>query len=209
MTIFIWDVGAVILHWNPKEFVTHYQNGKFIAHYDTLFGDHWKRFDKGEFSLEKIVDLFSEELQVAPEEMQHFIQAAYHSLKPNWPMIHLIQQLKPHGDHYCLTNGSQAYMDYVTSAKYKNTYGFSLNDLFSDDEIVLSAPLKIIKPEPAIYHYVKEKWMLSNKKIIFIDDSEENIAGAKKAHWQHPIRYLGNIDILKQQIEEIIKIDLS
>ena len=45
--------------------------------------------------------------------------------------------------------------------------------------IVVSADIKLIKPDPKIYNYTLNKFNLIPKETVFIDDMLENITAAK------------------------------
>ena len=46
--------------------------------------------------------------------------------------------------------------------------------------VAVSGHLKMVKPEPEIYHHLLEKIALPPEQCVFIDDSERNIAAAEK-----------------------------
>ena len=46
--------------------------------------------------------------------------------------------------------------------------------------IAISGHLKMVKPEPDIYHHLLEQIALPPQQCVFIDDSERNIAAAEK-----------------------------
>ena len=48
------------------------------------------------------------------------------------------------------------------------------------DGIVFSCQVKELKPEPAIYRVLLEKYGLKPEESVFIDDMEENCASAEK-----------------------------
>lgn len=48
------------------------------------------------------------------------------------------------------------------------------------DAIIISAEIKILKPDPEIFKYASRKLQVSPEKTIFIDDREEYLKGAEK-----------------------------
>ena len=66
--------------------------------------------------------------------------------------------------------------------------------------IVFSAPLKMAKPEPAIYQYLFRTYDLKPEECFFIDDLEKNIRAAKEAGMDGII-FTGSIDEVKEKIE--------
>lgn len=183
--VIIWDVGGVILEWNTLKFSNSYESGRFQKECSAIFNhENWKKFDRGDLSYDQMIEIYSAELKLSKARINHILQSAFHSLRPNWLVIFLIYQLKEAGyEQYCLTNGSKEYFKYVTGKIYQQAYHFSLHDLFSDEQIILSAKINIAKPEPEIYQYVVDFFKLQRDKIIFIDDNEKNTNAAQAAGW--------------------------
>ncbi len=50
--------------------------------------------------------------------------------------------------------------------------------LTSFDDVVVSGAVKLIKPDPAIYHVLLERQSIDPRRAVFIDDSAANIATA-------------------------------
>lgn len=209
--VFIWDVGGVILHWDPKEFVSNYKSGKFLPYFQYVFDENWKKLDRGDMTMQEMIELLSQKLNISINEVKEFVHAAFLSLKPNWSVINIIQQLKKDGyKNYCLTNGSQEYFDYVNNNEYYHVYGFNLSQLFTENEVVLSAPLHLAKPEKAIYDYARKKFNIEHKKIVFIDDSKINVAGATNANWQYVILFNGvGVDDLIIKFKKLLGVKLT
>lgn len=65
------------------------------------------------------------------------------------------------------------------------------------DDIVISAEIHKIKPNADFYQYLLDKYKLSPKELLFIDDKEENINGAKNIGIS-TIKVSKNIDIIKE-----------
>jgi putative hydrolase of the HAD superfamily len=183
--VIIWDVGGVILDWDPVKFSSEYEQGKFKDACIAIFKhENWVKFDRGDLAYDDLIAIYSEQLQLPEQSVKNLLQAAFHSLKPKWSVIYLIKQLEEAGyEQYCLTNGSEEYLQHVTSEKFQQAYHFSLTDLFADDRIVLSAKINIAKPEPEIYQHTEKMFDLQQRKNIFIDDSIKNSEAATAAGW--------------------------
>lgn len=52
---------------------------------------------------------------------------------------------------------------------------------FDDKHIIISADVKLLKPEAELFNHIIKKFKLDPKDCVFIDDQEENVAAAKKA----------------------------
>jgi len=66
---------------------------------------------------------------------------------------------------------------------------FGFLDLFEGG--LISSHVGLLKPEPAIYRLLLEHWELSPERTLFIDDSPENVVGARRCgihavHLPHP-----------------------
>ena len=74
---------------------------------------------------------------------------------------------------------------YILSNWPRHTYEYcrengvlAIEDKF--DGAVWSYPLHMIKPDPAIYQHLIEKYSLDPSRTVFIDDREDNVEAAKK-----------------------------
>lgn len=65
------------------------------------------------------------------------------------------------------------------------------------DAMVVSGEVHMYKPQPGIYRLLRERIGLDGGSLCFVDDVEENCAGARLDGWQ-AIRFAGNEDCEKQ-----------
>ncbi len=49
------------------------------------------------------------------------------------------------------------------------------------DGIVVSAAVKLLKPEPAIYEHLRDRFQLDFAESVFIDDMARNVESARRA----------------------------
>jgi putative hydrolase of the HAD superfamily len=70
------------------------------------------------------------------------------------------------------------------------------------DEIVISSEVRMIKPDPAIFHYTLDKLGIHPQEAIFIDDRLVNVEGAQ-ALGMHAFQYTGRAE-MNRKIQEII-----
>lgn len=189
--VLIWDVGGVILEWDTQKFAENYEGGLYKEQCLAIFNhENWKSFDRGDLSYADLISIYSKQFECSNEAVNQILQSAFHSLKPKWPVIRFIEQLKELPlEQYCLTNGSAEYFSYVTSAKYLSAHQFSLFHLFDEEDILLSAKHRLAKPELEIYQLAEELFSLKGKKIIFIDDNKNNVRGALEAGWWQSVHF--------------------
>lgn len=65
--------------------------------------------------------------------------------------------------------------------------------------IVFSAPIRMAKPDPAIYEYLFETFSLDPRECFFIDDLEQNIA-AGEVLGMDGLVFTGDIDKVKAAV---------
>ena len=85
--------------------------------------------------------------------------------------------------HKCKAMGKKLY---VLSNYNAEAFATALKDneffqLF--DGIVVSSEEKLVKPDPAIYHLVTERYHLDPARTMFIDDNSPNIEGCMAYGW--------------------------
>lgn len=66
--------------------------------------------------------------------------------------------------------------------------------LHSFDGVVVSAHERLLKPDPAIYRVLLERYRLDAGECIFIDDSEKNVQGARSVGMQ-AVHFVEPIDL--------------
>ena len=76
---------------------------------------------------------------------------------------------------YCLTNFSTEKLPLCLSR-------FDFFEAF--DGIVVSGEIGMVKPDRAIYDHLVETYGLTPAQCLFIDDNQDNVAGARQAGWQ-------------------------
>jgi len=71
------------------------------------------------------------------------------------------------------------------------------------DGIVVSAHEKLLKPDPAIFKCLLDRYKLTAEECVFIDDLEPNITAAKSVG-MHGIQFTG-AEACRKDFEELIK----
>jgi putative hydrolase of the HAD superfamily len=113
--------------------------------------------------------------------------------------IELIKKLSLRFELAVLSNTNELHIERlneILSAQYKIS---SLGQLF--DQVYFSHELQMAKPDVEIYEEVAKRLHAAPQKILFFDDLEENIMGAKKVGYQthlidHPqalIKFFKNV----------------
>ncbi len=180
----VFDVGGVLLDWNPRHLYTELFDGddeameRFLADICSpswnLSLDAGKPFAEGVAELCKRYPHQSDLIAAYHLRWEDMVRGAFEDT------IALARRLKANRyPLYALTNFSSEKMALV-----RPRYDFFR--LF--DAMVVSGEIGLIKPDPAIYRHLLERLDLVAGETLFIDDSEINVAGARAAGL-HTIHY--------------------
>ncbi|ACQ92982.1 HAD-superfamily hydrolase, subfamily IA, variant 3 [Tolumonas auensis DSM 9187] len=179
----IFDIGNVLVKWDPVDIVRSVINAPGAVRVAEHLFDHadWHEVDRGCLTIPEIIQRAVERTDIDEDIVTAIYQAVPASLTPIAENIDLLLQLKRAGHGiYALSNmglDNAAYL--AKTAPFWNEF----------DGRVISAEVKLIKPDPAIYEYLLEKNGLTNSGCIFIDDSLINVhtaenLGIKSIHFQ-------------------------
>ena len=175
----IFDFGGVLIDWSPHNLYKEYfsDNAAIDAFLEEVDFYEWNaQQDKGRPFAEAV------EIQSAKFPHRADLIKAY---ADNWinsitgmkaDVVALLYRLKEKGySVYGLSNWSAETFPLV-----KEEFTF-LEDL---DDVVLSGAVKMIKPEPEIFHYLLNRIPEKTEECLFIDDSLPNIKTAQSLGFQ-------------------------
>ena len=186
MTRVIFDVGGVLIDWNPRHLYRKLFGGdsdgaleRFLAEVCT---PEWNlRQDAGRPFAEAVAELTERFPDHA--DLIAAYDARWEEMVPGAhdETIDIVRELKAQGTPlYCLTNFSREKFPLIRRR-------FDVFDLF--DGIVVSAEIGMVKPEPAVYRYLIERFGLEAPACLFVDDVEANV-GAASSFGMQAVRYL-------------------
>ncbi len=171
----IFDFGGVLMDWNPRYyFQTYFDDAEKMEHFlKNIATDEWNaEQDRGRSLAE------GTEFQVEKHpEWEAEIRAYYDNwttmLKADIPEnVAVLKKLgKSKYDLYGLTNWSAETFSYALA-------NYDFFQLF-DGKIVVSGTEKLIKPDPAIWKVLLERYQIKGEESVFIDDNARNILVAK------------------------------
>jgi 2-haloacid dehalogenase len=174
----IFDFGGVLIDWNPayvylKEFRG---DEKKMSHFlSTICSWEWNENQDAGYSLEKA----TEERVVMFPEYEALIRMYYGRWEEmlgfeHTETVNLLKKIKDAGNHKIigLTNWSHETFP-IAIERFEFLSWF--------DGIVVSGTEKMKKPDPRIYQLTLDRYKLTAKKAVFIDDKKENVAAAKNA----------------------------
>jgi len=183
----VFDLGGVLVDWNPRYvykdiFVTSLATEYFLKN---ICSNHWNEQQDAGRS-------FSTATEVLVREFPHFeseIRAYYgrwsEMLKGEIPeTVSLLQELKMLEKYrlLALTNWSDESFPVALER-------FEFLQLF--EGILVSGTEKLIKPDPAIFELLMQRYQIKADETLFIDDNIKNIQTAKQlgfnvVHFENP-----------------------
>lgn len=183
----IFDLGAVLIDWNPKYVFTKIfdTEEKMNWFFQNICTSEWNEKQDAGRSLKEA----TEELVAIYPEHENEVRAYYDRWEemlddPINDTVKILRQLKGSGQFklYALTNWSAETFP-VALQRYDFLQWF--------DGIVMSGEEKTRKPFADIYHILLSRFKVNPNEAIFIDDSLRNINGAeavgiKGIHFQSP-----------------------
>jgi putative hydrolase of the HAD superfamily len=170
----IFDIGGVILEWNPEAILKSYSdNAELRATLRTALFEHpdWLQLDRGMLSEAEALARLEIRTSLPRTELAGLLDAVRASLKPKMDTLALLENLvRRRVPLYCLSNMSAATYAYLRAqhAFWGRFRG-----------IVISGEVKMMKPEPEIFEYLLRRYDISASETIFIDDHPPNIRGAQ------------------------------
>jgi putative hydrolase of the HAD superfamily len=172
---FIFDIGNVLIDFKPEQFLY------------TLFNDppvekkineiiykspEWVRLDEGTITPQEACLNFCAKEPEYKELIAEVMDKLPEMLTPIQKTIALLPEIKKQGHKlYYLSNYHKELSRYI-----QNKYSFF--KLF--DGGVFSCDVHMVKPDPAIYRYLLDKYKLKPEDCVFIDDTKENVLAAEK-----------------------------
>lgn len=171
----VFDVGNVLIEWDPRHLYRDLFDGDEILMEDFLENvctAAWNaEQDRGRSWAEGVAALTAERPDCA--ELIRAFDDCWQAMVPGEidGSVALLRRLKAQGTPlYALTNYS--------AEKFAETRRrFDFFDLF--DGVVVSAHERLIKPDPAIYRVLFERYRLDPAAAAFIDDSPANVETAR------------------------------
>lgn len=171
----IFDFGGVVMDWNPRYFFKdHFNDDEKMEHFlQNIATDEWNaEQDRGRTLAE------GTEIQVAKHpEWEKEIRAYYDNwttmLKSDIPHnVEVLRKLEHSKyDLFGLTNWSAETFPYALE-------NYDFFKIF-EGKIVVSGTEKLIKPDPAIWKVLLERYQIKAEESVFIDDNAKNIEVAK------------------------------
>ena len=170
----IFDLGQVLIHWTPAQMTALLnlpEADARLVERELFRGVEWVRLDRGTITEECAAVSVCQRL---PEHLHEGVRQLVASWW-KWPLVpmdgmaELIAELKSKGyGIYLLSNASGRLHEYfhrIPGAEYF-------------DGKVVSADLRLLKPQKEIYDALYAQFHLNPEECVFIDDQPANVDGA-------------------------------
>jgi putative hydrolase of the HAD superfamily len=162
-----YDQAALIAEVFPDPAMHATVRADLIGHVD------WLALDRGTLSQQDAIVRAAQRTGLSATDIAQFLKqmsAAWVTIAGTVDLLHRLHTngLLP----FCLSNMHAASITYL-----EQTYAFW--DVFTG--VVISCRVQLIKPEPAIYAYLLERYGLEASQTVFIDDTVVNLQAA--AQW--------------------------
>ncbi|MTI61997.1 MAG: HAD family phosphatase [Firmicutes bacterium] len=190
----VFDLGNVLLSYDPRGYLEKkYDDEELINKlYNSVFkSEEWIGLDRGSISQQKAVEILTERHSFG-SEVSDIFRDWEEILQPIQGSIEILEELKDRG-----------YSLYVLSNFHLEAFKLVANyDFFNNfDELVISAEINAVKPEPEIYRYLLANYSLSPEETVFIDDMEDNLLaaedfGIKTIQFKNPVQLRGDLQEL-------------
>lgn len=146
----------------------------------TSKSEDWKEYDRGCMSDQAIEELFVENDPEIEADIRRVVKD-FHGLITRYEYaIDWVKELKGKGYQVLVLSN-------YSDKAFKECWN-ALDFLPYVDGGILSFKDKLIKPDPAIYHLILDRYHLKAQECVFIDDTQANVDGAR-AVGIHALRF--------------------
>jgi len=171
----IFDFGGVLVTWRPQEIIDSFYADPALREAVRVHAfqhEDWLEMDRGTLDEATVVQRFAARMGRPEAELRALFDHLRASLVPIAPTVALLEELRGRGYKlYGLSNMAESIFAYLRSR-------YSFFELF--DGIVVSATVKLLKPEPKIYEHLRERYALDFAESVYLDDMPANVEAARE-----------------------------
>ncbi len=161
----VFDLGRVVFAHRP-EYRSEERKRFFSYVSESPMPQFWVDYDKGVSSLQKVAEDLAAYRNVEVKYAREMIEQSIEWQSTIEPTAELIRDLKAAGYKlYVLSNMSHEFIAYL---RQKEVYAYFDGEVVSCEE-------GVVKPAPAIYRTLIDRYSLDVEQTMFIDDRRENV----------------------------------
>ncbi len=192
----VFDMGQVLLRFDPELFLTRAGaegEDRVLLKREVYQSLEWARMDRGSLTDAEAAEIICRRLPARLHETARRLVGMWdRPILPVEGMEELIGELKAKGyGIYLLSNASCRQHDYWPRVPASRFF----------DGTLVSADVKLVKPQPEIYRLLCETFSLTADECVFVDDAINN-AEAAFLCGLHPIVFHGDAGELRQRLRE-------
>lgn len=169
----VFDMGNVIIRFDPELFMVRLglaEEDRKLLKRELFVSLEWSRMDRGSLTDEEAAEIVCRRV---PERLHDAVRRLVgmwdRPILPVEGMYELVKELRGMGyGIYLLSNASFRQHDYWPRVPASKFF----------DGTLISADVKLVKPQPEIYRLLCDKFSLLPEECVFIDDSTSNAEGA-------------------------------
>lgn len=185
---FVFDFGAVLFTWQPAQLVTATfpeiamtpEAAKRLAH--AIFShDDWHGFDRGTVEMNDVIRRTALRLDLPESQLADLVSHIGELLTPIEETVSVLSQLvqlRSRQNSLRLYYLSNMPVPYARVLEQRHAF------LTWFDGGIFSGDVKHIKPDPAIYELLENRYALDPAQTVFIDDLKTNVATAQSRGWR-------------------------
>ena len=170
----IFDLGGVVIEWNSDRILEAYYadpDVRAVMKQQMFQHPDWLELDRGTMHESELLARLGVRTGRPAAELSGLFDAVRESLHAKPDTVALLEKLHARGvPLYCLSNISSDIFKYLRERH-------SFWGVFRG--IVISGDLKMIKPEPEIFHHLLQRYGLAAAETVFVDDNAPNIEAAR------------------------------
>lgn len=171
----IFDFGGVLVTWRPQEIIDSFYSEPALRESlrtHAFQHDDWLEMDRGTLDEASVAARCAARMARPEAELKALFDHVRAALTPIEPTVALLRELRerPGLKLYALSNMSATIFAYLAGQH-------DFFELF--DGIVVSAEVKLLKPEPQIYEHLRDRFALDFGESVFIDDLTRNVESAR------------------------------
>lgn len=187
----IFDLGGVIVRtadFGPRRQLAEQYGMTLDELMGLVFGrEAGTRAQLGEVSYEQHWEYLRQKLGLSPEELRSFEKTFWGEDFVDLELIDTLRRLRSTHRTALLSNAFSDLRQVVTER-------MKFADAF--DEMIISAEVNMMKPDPRIYHLALERLGVQAEQAVFVDDMPHNVEAAQ-ALGIHGIQYKDTPQVLR------------
>lgn len=193
----IFDMGNVIIDFNPKEIVNNYTKNnedKKILLDIVFYGQEWLDLDRGTLELPDAIKQIREKLPINLKDTgEKILKTWTEYISEDDKMKNLMKDLKKKGyNTYILSNAPYNMFKYLSNSEIPSLV----------DGMIISCEEKVSKPEEEIYNKLFTKFNIKPEESFFIDDRKQNIEASRKLGMAGHVYDMNNIEDLISDLKK-------